>query len=387
MKVVTIHNSIPRDTYGYERSQICREQMIDGHVTVYSSLYDIPFDNYVNHMKRLGIESYYHCLLDLSDMARDACSVRLADISDDVMRGITQDKDGFVTRIDHEDCVQLFTSGLFLEMTQELITIYNRDGSYTSVTRDYPFQIVRTETQKFTHQFTLLIDTIRDADIVFRDEAIPLPPQLRRYFGNGDGQNKLHQFVHYDINSAVSLPFPVTNAHFIQTNAKTDGVFLPPVFVEPVKQVAHLGGYCIVASVNPIKRVRELLEWFKGSGFPVYVYGARGAVHADNIHYMGHVKDVPYGVHDFYVSNSLTESFSNALVEAQANGLTCLVKSGALAHDWHAEDLPNVYTFDYLDDIPQYEHNPFGTGGTYTKERVKALYDHYVRKVVDDENL
>lgn len=390
MKIITIHDAIPTNIYGYDRSQLCREEIFkdEDYQIVYMSLYDVAFSNYVNHMHYLGFHQFYHLLLDKSDIARKRPSLILDDLAfDKPIKQVTVNADNCVERIDFSDeTFHLYTSHLFLEGNSEWIKIYNADGTYITVTRTEPYQTV-IEYQK--NQIELLIDVLQTADIIIRDNAQPLPIALKRYFINT--KKTLYHFVHYDIDSAVSLPFSTSWAKLIYTNKlladKYNGDFLPPIFAENFgKSDEFLGGYCVIASSNQFKRVPEIIEYFKTKpNKQLFIYGHNDygdLSDYDNIVLCGNVTRVPYEKHVGYISNAYTESFSNALVEALASNLVCLVSSDALAHQWHAQENDNVYLFDTIAELNQLiETAPCvkSIANRYTKDRVKEQYHDYFK--------
>lgn len=383
MKIITIHDTIPDNIYGYDRSQLCREEIFkeDDYQIVYTSLYDVNFSNYVNHMKQLGFNQFYHILLDKSDIARKEPSLNIDDVVlDKTIKQLTLNSDNYVERIDFVDgTFRLYTSHLFLECNSEWIKIYNADGTYITVTNTESYQTI-VEYQK--NQMELLIDLLQTADVIIRDSAQPLPIVLKRYFLNTN--KTLFHFVHYDIDSAVSLPFSTSWAKLIYTNKlladKYKGDFLPPIFADSMaKSEEFLDGYCVVASSNKYKRVLDIIEYFKTKPSQrLFVYG-----HSDygdlssypNIVLCGNVTRVPYEKHYGYISNSYTESFSNALVEALASHLICLVSSDALAHQWHAQDNDNVYLYDTIDELNQLIE---------TRPRAKYIDNYYIKDCVKE---
>lgn len=366
MRIITIHEDLPGVIYGYERSQLCREQLLKDHnyQIVYYSLHHLNFDNYEKHMRSLGFHDFYHTVLDLSDRSRHKPSLRMDQI--ELLKQVKSVvyEGEFVSRINWIDgSYSLYTSGLFLTVTADTVTVYGSSFEKT-VVRD-------------TIDYVALIDYLKGSDLVLRDDPTPLHLTLRRFFTNTN--HRLWQFVHYDTSSSYAVPFPKSPGKLVYTNLwlaeLSNEMYLPPIYVNSSQTEGQ--GWCLVASDNPLKRVTALIKyWGEHVDQTLHVYGATAPLIYPNVIYHGNVKSIPYYKHKGYISNSITESFSNAMVEAMAAGLVCVVSEEAFAHRWHAANYDGAYLFKELSEINVLlRHEPVKGCVEFSEEQVKQYYE------------
>ena len=78
MKIFTIKEGIPTTIYGFERSQLARQSIMQElgmeHQLVITNLKNIV-PNFVEQLEQIGFQNFYHAIFDLSDLARVRPSV------------------------------------------------------------------------------------------------------------------------------------------------------------------------------------------------------------------------------------------------------------------------------------------------------------------------
>ena len=129
--------------------------------------------------------------------------------------------------------------------------------------------------------------------------------------------------------------------------------FLPPMFTEDPGQIKEVGpvlDYCLVGHMGEGKNVELVIEAFielyrRGSKAQITFYGGSEERLAElqnqydlpsTIHFKGIVDEVPYHLHQCYLSASYTELFANACVEALSQGLLALLSDVEIAHRFYA---------------------------------------------------
>ena len=108
--------------------------------------------------------------------------------------------------------------------------------------------------------------------------------------------------------------------------------------------------YCLVGHMGEGKNVEFVIEAFielykRGSKAQITFYGGSEERLAElqnqydlppTIHFKGIVNEVPYHLHQCYLSASYTELFANACVEALNQGLLALLSDVEIAHRFYA---------------------------------------------------
>ena len=78
VKVFTIKEGVPISTYGFERSQLARQEIFKS-LQVEQEIVLTNLDNFVPNfvetLEILGFENFYHVIFDQSDLARQKPSV------------------------------------------------------------------------------------------------------------------------------------------------------------------------------------------------------------------------------------------------------------------------------------------------------------------------
>ena len=73
MRVFTIKEGVPTSIYGFESSQLARQNLMEflgvEHQLVLTNLSNIV-PNFVEQLEELGFKNFYHVIFDLSDLAR-----------------------------------------------------------------------------------------------------------------------------------------------------------------------------------------------------------------------------------------------------------------------------------------------------------------------------
>ena len=82
-KVFTIKEGVPIKIYGFERTQLSRQNIlkslnIEHEMIITNILNFVP--NFVETLEDLGFNNFYHVILDLSNISRDKPSVKPSDI-------------------------------------------------------------------------------------------------------------------------------------------------------------------------------------------------------------------------------------------------------------------------------------------------------------------
>ena len=129
--------------------------------------------------------------------------------------------------------------------------------------------------------------------------------------------------------------------------------FLPPMFTEDPGQIKEMGpvlDYCLVGHMGEGKNVEFVIEAFielykRGSKAQITFYGGTEERLEElrnrydlppTIQFKGIVDEVPYHLHQCYLSASFTELFANACVEALNQGLLALLSDVEIAHRFYA---------------------------------------------------
>ena len=117
--------------------------------------------------------------------------------------------------------------------------------------------------------------------------------------------------------------------------------------------------YCLVGHMGEGKNVELVIEAFielykRGSEAQITFYGGAEERLAElqnqydlppTIHFKGIVNEVPYHLHQCYLSASYTELFANACVEALNQGLLALLSDVEIAHRFYASQSNAINLF------------------------------------------
>lgn len=370
VKVFTIKEGVPISTYGFERSQLARQEIFKS-LQVEQEIVLTNLDNFVPNfvetLEKLGFENFYHVIFDQSDLARQKPSVEkafvqgLANVS-----AVEYTKEGYVGLVHYQNGdVECYTSQLLyrFQYQENLFTLYDSKGELLKgdVSENYhSYQNLRSgETYTQWQLVSLYLannSTVEDRFII--DMVNEYPLQLRKFFQNTG--RKLFAYTHYNILDPM-MKFVlqgwcqniVASPVLEQLIGKDKVRFLPPMFVDGVleKEYTRVTDWCIVGNMTMIKRCAWAIEAFRqvpDSQLTIYGNLPDGYSQKDlpsNVHYAGFLEEVPYEKHQGYLSCSMSECFANSAVEASARGLICLLANTDLAHRYYRSRCKNVTTF------------------------------------------
>ena len=200
----------------------------------------------------------------------------------------------------------------------------------------------------------------QQTDLFIRDQQIVPKPSLWRYMENTD--KNYYEVIHENVMRDLRLAnLRKTNKYLVASEVLTDTLakqgydtkFLPPMFTEKLGQLRQIGpvlDYCLVGHMGEGKNVELVIEAFielykRGSKAQITFYGGSEERLAElqnqydlppTIHFKGIVNEVPYHLHQCYLSASYTELFANACVEALNQGLLALLSDVEIAHRFYA---------------------------------------------------
>ena len=350
VKVFTIKEGVPISTYGFERSQLARQEIFKS-LQVEQEIVLTNLDNFVPNfvetLEKLGFENFYHVIFDQSDLARQKPSVEktfvqgLANVSE-----VEYTKDGYVGLVHYQNGdVECYTSQLLyrFQYQENLFTLFDSKGELLKgdvSENDHSYQNLRSgETYTQWQLVSLYLannSTVEDCFII--DMVNEYPLQLRKFFQNTG--RKLFAYTHYNILDPM-MKFVlqgwcqniVASPVLEQLIGKEKVCFLPPMFVDGVleKEYTRVTDWCIVGNMTMIKRCAWAIEAFRqvpDSQLTIYGNLPDGYSQKDlpsNVHYAGFLEGVPYEKHQGYLSCSMSECFANSAVEASAKGLVCLL--------------------------------------------------------------
>lgn len=152
-KVFTIKEGVPFNIYGFERSQLARQDIfkqigVDQQLVITNLSVFVP--NFVETLEGLGFENFYHVIFEKSDIARDKPSVdkSFADTLEDVLK-VEYTKEGFVGLVHYKNGnIECYTSQLlyrYIPKTNRFIlygkegVVLNGGGSKTSISLETRF--------------------------------------------------------------------------------------------------------------------------------------------------------------------------------------------------------------------------------------------------------
>ena len=135
VKVFTIKEAVPVSSYGFERSQLARQEIFKSleveHELVLTNLENfVP--NFVETLENFGFEDFHHVIYDQSDLARQKPSVKKEFVEE--LKGVVRVKftnEGYVGLIHYQDgSVECYTSQLLYRYShqEQLFTLYDSKG-------------------------------------------------------------------------------------------------------------------------------------------------------------------------------------------------------------------------------------------------------------------
>lgn len=406
-KVFTIKEGVPFNIYGFERSQLARQDIfkqigVDQQMIITNLSVFVP--NFVETLEDLGFENFYHVIFEKSDIARDKPSVdkNFTETLEDVTK-VEYTKEGFIGLVHYKNGnVECYTSQLlyrYIPKTNEFI-LYGKEGVVLEgdVLENYHKYHVR-KTGEILSQWQLVSEylaensTMDDRFII--DMVNEYPLQLRKFFQNT--KRELFAYTHYNI-LAPFMKFVlqgwcsnIVASPVLESRLGSDKIrFLPPVYVDEVieKVYTSVKDWCIVGNMTIIKKCELATEAFRktpDSTLTVYGNLPKGYKEEDlpkNVKVAGFVSKVPYENHEGYISCSLSECFANAAVEASSKGLVCLLSNVDLAHSYYASICDNTKTFNSFEELVELlgeyqeegEYSSSTFANEYTKQKAADAY-------------
>lgn len=398
-KVFTIKEGVPFNIYGFERSQLARQNIfkqigVDQQMIITNLSVFVP--NFVETLEELGFENFYHVIFEKSDIARDKPSVdkSFADTLEDVLK-VEYTKEGFVGLVHYwNGNVECYTSQLLYRYnpkTNEFI-LYGKEGVVLEgdVSENYHKYYV-TKTGEILSQWQLvseyLVENSTEDDRFIIDMVNEYPLQLRKFFQNT--KRELFAYTHYNI-LAPFMKFVLQSwcsnivaSPVLESRLGRDKVrFLPPVYVEEVKEKIYTSvkDWCIVGNMTVIKKCELAIEAFRqtpDSTLTIYGNLPKGYKEEDlpkNVKFARFVNEVPYKNHEGYISCSLSECFANSAVEASSKGLVCLLSNVDLAHRYYAGVCDNTQLFNSFEELKE-KLKVFQESGEYLSSTFSKMYE------------
>jgi len=114
VKVFTIKEGVPCNIYGFESSQLARQNIFD-EIGVEQKLVLTNLDNFVPNfveiLENLGFKNFYHVIFEKSDIARDKPSVDKSFLEnlEDVLE-VEYTKEGYVGLVHYKDGTVYFAT-------------------------------------------------------------------------------------------------------------------------------------------------------------------------------------------------------------------------------------------------------------------------------------
>lgn len=406
-KIFTIKEGVPIDIYGFESSQLARQEMCEflgiEHTMVIANTGNYVA-NFVEALNKIGFKNFYHVLFDMSDIARDKPSVNKDFVKSlKNVREVRYTEEGFVGLVIYEDnVIECYTSQLLYryKRRENKFELYDSKGLLITGQLSDEYHIYTNQRTKEEYTQWYLVNkylaensTVNDKFIIDMTGEYPL--QLRRFFNNT--KRELFAYTHYNITDPIMkyvLQYWCSNivaSPVLEERLGSDKVrFLPPVYVDEVKEKTYnkIVDWCLLGNISKIKRVEMAIEAFKKTpDSKLTIYGNLPEKYIkeglpENIEYKGFVKNIPFEKHQGYLSCSLSECFANSAVEASAAGLFCLLSNTDLAHKYYSQVDSNVETFNtvnelidklkFLQNNGEYKSAVFSK--LYTKENVANKY-------------
>lgn len=376
MKVFTIKEELPLRKFGFESSQLARQELFTElgieHNLVLTNIENLV-PNFVETLDKFGFKNFYHSIYDLSDLARIEPCLTKSDLNLQRVSTIEKTNEGFVGLVYYEDgSVECYTNALLYRLSKDntKFELFDSQGLLLKGDVSQPYHTYENvRTGETDSQWSLLVkylaehSTTEDKFIV--DMVNEYPLQLRKFFQNTG--RTLFAYTHYNIldpqmkfvlqNWCQNLvASPVLEERLGSFNVK----FLPPIYVDKgiERTFSSVTDWCIVGNMTFIKRCEWAIEVFRDlpSDYSLTIYGNLPEGYTEdnlpkNVHFKGFVEEVPYQNHQGYLSCSRSECFANSAVEASANGLVCLLSDVDLAHRFYASKCENTRLFKTQDDL------------------------------------
>ena len=400
VKVFTIKEGVPRSIYGFESSQLARQNIFE-EIGIEQKMILTNLDNFVPNfvetLESLGFKNFYHVIFEKSDVARDEPSIDKSFIEnlEDVLE-VEYTKDGYIGLVHYNDgTVECYTSQLLYKYIpkEDKFILFNKNGVVLEgdVSENYHKYHIK-ETGETLTQWQLVSEylaensTVNDRFIIDMINEYPL--QLRKFFQNTG--RELFAYTHYNI-LAPFMKFVlqswctnVVASPVLEERLGSDKVrFLPPIYVEEAAEEVYttIKDWCIVGNMTVIKKCEVAIEAFRcipDSTLTIYGNlpdGYNKDNLPDNVKFAGFVKKVPYENHEGYISCSLSECFANSAVEASSKGLVCLFSNVDLGHRYYASICGNTKTFNSFDELlellVEYQQEGEYKSSTFAREYVK----------------
>lgn len=409
VKVFTIKEGIPVSTYGFERSQLARQEIFKS-LSLEQELVITNLDNFVPNfvetLESIGFENFHHVIYEQSDLARKKPSVNKEFIKEleDVYK-VEYTKEGYVGLVYYKaGYIECYTSQLLYRYhhREKQFTLFDSKGKLLEgdVSENY-HQYHNLRSGETYSQWQLvnlyLAEHSSQEDRFIIDMINEYPLQLRKFFQNTG--RKLFAYTHYNILDPM-MKFVlqgwcqniVASPVLEQLIGKEKVRFLPPMFVDGIleKEYTSVTDWCIVGNMTIVKRCAWAIEAFRqvpDSQLTIYGNLPDGYSQKDlpsNVHYAGFLEEVPYEKHQGYLSCSMSECFANSAVEASAKGLVCLLSDTDLAHRYYKSQSKGVTTFDDIGELilwlNAYQKEGCYASATfakdYQKRKILETYDY-----------
>lgn len=370
MKVFTIKEELPLRKFGFESSQLARQELFTElgieHNLVLTNIENLV-PNFVETLDKFGFKNFYHSIYDLSDLARIEPCLTKSDLNLQRVSTIEKTNEGFVGLVYYEDgSVECYTNALLYRLSKDntKFELFDSQGLLLKGDVSQPYHTYENvRTGETDSQWSLLVkylaehSTTEDKFIV--DMVNEYPLQLRKFFQNTG--RTLFAYTHYNILDP-QMKFVLQNwcqnlvaSPVLEERLGSDRVkFLPPIYVDKgiEKTFSSVTDWCIVGNMTFIKRCEWAIEVFRElpSDYSLTIYGDLPIGYTKenlpkNVYFKGFVEEVPYKNHQGYLSCSQSECFANSAVEASANGLVCLLSDVDLAHKYYANKCDNTQLF------------------------------------------
>ena len=407
VKVFTIKEGVPTSIFGFERSQLSRQQIFEDlgieHTLVLTNL-DSLVPNYVETLTELGFKNFRHVIFDLSDLARVSSSAREDYLNKENISYIEYTSNGSVGLVHYKDgVVECYTSQLLYRVSfnEDKFELFDSQGLLLlgDISENY-MKLTNIRTSEVHNQWSLVSEyladnsTVEDKFIV--DMVNEYPLQLRKFFQNTN--RTLFAFTHYNILDP-QMKFVlqgwcknIVASPVLEERLGSDSVrFLPPIYIDEFRSKSYdsVKDWCIVGNMTFLKRCEWAIEVFRQlPDFSLTIYGNLPSGYAknslpENVVFGGSVKTIRYNNHEGYISCSKSECFANSAVEASANGLVCLLSDVDLAHKYYGSLCSNTRLFnskeELLSQLRGYAHSEGGFNSStfaknYTYSEVLPLY-------------
>lgn len=433
-RIVTIHPAKEIHRYGFESTQVYRARIARYLGLEYVHLVSSPQlrPDWKKDLIKLGfLEKELICVPhSFSDIGHADLSVKPESLTLSAGDQVELNEDGFVASVTLGDGSgrYYYTKGPFLfeDFKEKELRWYHENGELalegrfidpfkepSPVTIFYPEYIYRIGGEIRSEEDLLvkfLARWAQQTDLFIRDQQIVPKPSLWRYMENTD--KNYYEVVHENIMRDLRLAnLRKTNKYLVASEVLTDTLakqgydtkFLPPMFTEKLGQLRQIGpvlDYCLVGHMGEGKNVELVIETFielykRGSKAQITFYGGSDERLAElqnqydlppTIHFKGIVNEVPYHLHQCYLSASYTELFANACIEALSQGLLALLSDVEIAHRFYASQSNAINLFktksELIQKVEEMEEPDFylsneknlALASRYSLEKVAQIY-------------